>query len=140
MNSDLAGKGILLKAESIADVFRNEITGSLAQLSRPPKLVGILSTSASASKFYAESTQKQSVAFGFDFDLRKVGAALNPESGEGEGVEEAIIEANEDSSVDGIMVSDPFSIFLEWFDKTKNAKVYYPIFGTQQVRNYTNHS
>ena len=99
------GKGLLLKADSIADEFRSEITQSLGQRSRPPKLIGILSTSAAPSKFYAEFTKKQCITLGFDFILKEIGAAANPELGEGDGVEEAIIEANEDSSIDGIMVT-----------------------------------
>jgi len=50
---------------------------------------------------------------GVEFILKKTGAAVSGDLGEGDGVEEAIIEANEDDSVHGIMV-------------------YYPIFGPQQ--------
>lgn len=104
MASDPTGKGLLLKADTIADAFKAEITQSLAQRPRTPKLVGILATSAAPSKFYAEFTKKQCLSLGFDFVLKEIGAAVNPELGEGDGVEEAIIEANEDDSVDGIMV------------------------------------
>jgi len=111
-NIEAGPKGVLLKADPIANTFRDEIKAALAASPKPPKLVGILSTSAAPSKFYAEFTQKQCDALGVEFVLKKTGAALG-EGGEGEGVEEAIIEANEDDSVDGIMV-------------------YYPIFGVQQ--------
>jgi methylenetetrahydrofolate dehydrogenase (NAD+) len=104
MSGDATGKGLLLKADPIANVFREEIKRVLAERSRPPKLVGILSTSASPSKFYADFTKKQCDDLGVEFDLRLTGAALDPSSAEGEGVEEAIIEANEDDGVDGIMV------------------------------------
>lgn len=126
------GKGILLKADPIAHQFRAEVQSSLSTLShngkRKPKLVGILATSSSPSRYYAEFTRKQCEELGFEFELRRTGAALNEEGdsevakegegekkrlGEGEGVEEVIVEANEDESVDGIMV-------------------YYPIFGAQQ--------
>ncbi|KZT05626.1 NAD(P)-binding protein [Laetiporus sulphureus 93-53] len=113
MSTEASGKGILLKADPIANVFLDEIKAALATRPRPPKLVGILSTSATPSKFYAEFTQKQCNALGVEFVLKRTGAAADPEAGEGEGVEEAIIEANEDESVDGIMV-------------------YYPIFGGRQ--------
>jgi hypothetical protein len=105
--ADTSGKGLLLKSDQIADIYRDEIHSVLKSRSSPPKLVGILSTSAAPSKFYAEFTQKQCDALGITFELRKTGAALGPERGlgEGEGAEEAIIEANEDPSVDGIMVS-----------------------------------
>ncbi|EJD01549.1 NAD-binding protein [Fomitiporia mediterranea MF3/22] len=110
---DTTGKGILLKADGIADTFRAEVKVGLAACSHPPKLVGILSTSSQPSRMYAMFTKKQCEELGFEFVLRTVGAAESSELGEGEGVEEAIIEANEDESVDGIMV-------------------YYPIFGVQQ--------
>ncbi|KAJ2934285.1 hypothetical protein H1R20_g2811, partial [Candolleomyces eurysporus] len=108
-----AGKGILLKADPIAGAYRDEVKSMLAQASTKPKLVGILSTSSEPSKFYAEFTRRQCEELGVEFVLKKTGAALEAELGEGEGVEEAIIEANEDESVNGIMV-------------------YFPIFGPQQ--------
>ncbi|KAI0732784.1 NAD(P)-binding protein [Fomitopsis betulina] len=113
MSGEAIGKGILLKVDPIANVFRDEIKATLASRSRPPKLVGILATSAAPSKFYAEFTQKQCIALGFEFVLKRIGAAADSALGEGDGVEEAIIEANEDDSIDGIMV-------------------YYPIYGVQQ--------
>lgn len=105
MSTDPTGKGLLLKADVVADTFRDEIVQALKSLPKPPKLVGILATSAAPSRFYAEFTKKQCSSLGFDFVLKEIGAALSPESGEGDGVEEAIMEANEDDSVDGIMVS-----------------------------------
>lgn len=113
MPTDPTGKGLLLKADVIADTFRDEIVQVLKSLPRPPTLVGILATSAAPSRFYADFTKKQCESLGFNFVLKEIGAALSPENGEGDGVEEAIIEANEDDTVDGIMV-------------------YYPIFSNQQ--------
>ena len=101
-----SGKGILLKADSIANKFREEVKTSLALCTRPPKLVGILSTSSAPGRNYALFTKKQCEELGVEFVLRTVGAAESPEFGEGEGVEEAIIDANEDDNVDGIMVSN----------------------------------
>ncbi|KAF5393080.1 hypothetical protein D9757_001262 [Collybiopsis confluens] len=119
-----SGKGLLLKADPIAATFHSEVQNSLgankAQVGRAPKLVGILSTSSKPSRTYAEFTRRQCESLEFEFVLKETGAALNrdgeggPELGEGEGVEEAIMEANTDDSVDGIMV-------------------YFPIFGPQQV-------
>ncbi|KAL1754729.1 hypothetical protein FB107DRAFT_263035 [Schizophyllum commune] len=108
-----APKGVLLKADPIAATFREEVKTALAQRPRPPKLVGILATSAAPSRFYADFTRKQCEDLGFQFELRTTGAAKDAALAEGEGVEEAIIEANEDEGVDGIMV-------------------YFPIFGSQQ--------
>ncbi|KAJ7126455.1 NAD-P-binding protein [Mycena crocata] len=107
------GKGLLLKADPIAAAFRDEVKLSLSQSVRRPRIVGILATSSAPSKFYADFTKKQCEDLGVEFVLKKTGAADTGDLGEGEGVEEAIIEANEDENVDGIMV-------------------YYPIFGPQQ--------
>ncbi|KIL70318.1 hypothetical protein M378DRAFT_1044184 [Amanita muscaria Koide BX008] len=113
MTPDTAGKGILLKADQISATFIEEIKQSLQKSTRSPRLVGILASSAAPSRSYAEFTQKLCQEIKIDFVLKKTGAALSSELQEGEGVEEAIIEANEDQAVDGIMV-------------------YYPIFGGQQ--------
>ena len=102
-----APKGILLKADTIAEPFLAEVKANLAAVlspssssttgRRPPKLLGILATaSAAPSRSYAEFTRKQCTALGIAFELREVG--------QDDGVEEAIIEANADDSVDGIMV------------------------------------
>ena len=99
----------MLKADLIAETFRIEIKSTLASAPRPPKLVGILATSSAPSKFYAEFTKKQCDALGVEFVLRKTGAAADESLAPGEGVEEAIIEANEDNSVDGIMVRPSIS-------------------------------
>ncbi|THH12272.1 hypothetical protein EW145_g118 [Phellinidium pouzarii] len=112
-SEESAGKGMLMKADAIADAFRTEVKMSLRACTRPPKLVGILSTSSAPSRSYAMFTKNQCEELGVEFLLITSGAAKSNELGEGEGVEEAIIEANEDESVDGIMV-------------------YYPIFGVQQ--------
>jgi len=104
MAPDASGKGLLLKADLIADTFRDEVKAFLPRSSKPPTLVGILGTSAGPSKFYAEFTRKQCDELGVRFVLKVVGSAENAERADGEGVEEAIIEANEDVDVDGIMV------------------------------------
>jgi len=101
---DTSGKGLLMKADTIAATYENELSSNLQNCSRPLKLVGILSTSSAPSRSYAEFTKKQCEKLGVTFDLRSVGAAADSNLGEGEGVEEAIIEANDDDSVDGIMV------------------------------------
>ena len=107
MSSEDSGKGLLLKADSIASKFCSEVKESLLVCSRPPKLVGILATSSAPSKFYADFTKKQCDELGIEFVLKRTGAADTGLS-ESEGVEEAIIEANEDDSIDGIMVRTPF--------------------------------
>jgi hypothetical protein len=104
MASNAAGKGLLLQADPIAATFREEVKASLTKVQRPPRLVGILSTGSAPSKSYAEFTKKQCEALGFDFQLKFTGRAESDDKADGEGVEEAIIEANEDDNVDGIMV------------------------------------
>lgn len=113
-----APKGTLLKADTIAEPFLAELKATLANStsrSRPPKLVGILAATNAPSRSYAEFTRKQCVGLGIEFDLREVGAALGGRQAgadgasadgvsNGDGVEEAIIEANADDTVDGIMV------------------------------------
>jgi methylenetetrahydrofolate dehydrogenase (NAD+) len=108
-----SGKGVLLKADPIAATFQDEVKAALSSSTKKPRLVGILATSGAPSKNYAEFTKKQCEALGIEFELKAIGAASDPRLAEGEGVEEAIIEANEDNNVHGIMV-------------------YYPIFGVQQ--------
>jgi len=97
-------KGLLLKADPIADAFRDEVKATLAQCTKRPKLVGILSTNSAPSRHYAEFTKKQCQDLGVEFVLKETGAALSSDKANGEDVEEAIIEANEDDSVHGIMV------------------------------------
>lgn len=106
MSIEDTGKGLLVKAELIADPFRDEVKLSLEKCLRPPRLIGILATSSSPSKYYADFTRKQCDALGVDFVLKTTGAAQSSELEEGEGAEEAIIEANEDPDIDGIMVGD----------------------------------
>ncbi|KAJ1308815.1 hypothetical protein OPQ81_004503 [Rhizoctonia solani] len=110
-----SGMGKLVKADGIAAKFRTEIEETLTESearARKPRLLGILSTSSAPSRSYAQFTKKTCEAIGIEFVLKEVGGAV--EGGvDGEGAEEAIIEANEDQSVDGIMV-------------------YYPIFGGSQ--------
>lgn len=137
MAPDAAGKGVLLKVDPIAEAFRAEVKDGLAALRhRTPTLIGILATNASPSRFYADFTRKQCEGLGVRFILKEVGSAVKQNEGEearsdGDGVEEVIIEANEDDNVDGIMVSSTRSLMEHLLIITK---VYYPIFGGQQVR------
>ncbi|KAG8687438.1 hypothetical protein FRC08_011967, partial [Ceratobasidium sp. 394] len=110
-----SGMGKLLKADGIAAKFRKDIEEDLAHPSarpRKPCLLGILSTSSAPSRSYAQFTKKTCEAIGIEFILKEVGGAVDGGI-DGEGVEDAIIEANEYVNVDGIMV-------------------YYPIFGGSQ--------
>lgn len=70
-----------------------------------PKLVGFLANHDLAAQKYADSTDASCKEVGIEFELRKV---------EREDLEDAIVEANQDEKVSGIMV-------------------YYPVFGDGQV-------
>ncbi|KAI0701185.1 methylenetetrahydrofolate dehydrogenase [Cytidiella melzeri] len=137
MSASNVGKGLLLKSDPIASVFRDEIKAALSESPRRPRLVGILATSGAPSKMYAEFTKKQCEELGFEFVLKKIGAAADPTLSEGEGVEEAIIEANNSDDVDGIMVGTYICVYRMYcvyrpLDFEIIPKVYYPIFGVQQ--------
>ncbi|KZT62794.1 NAD(P)-binding protein [Calocera cornea HHB12733] len=115
--SEGPGDGHVLRADLIAAQFKSELLSLVASQPtfqrRPPRLVGVLSTAGEPSRKYAEFTRKMCEEFGVEYLLKEVGGAGGDESLNGEGAEEAIIEANEDEAVDGIMV-------------------YYPIFGGGQ--------
>ena len=103
--------GVVL-AQTIAKKFIDEISGQVAKLSVAPKLVGFLANDDPAAKMYADFTKKTSLECGFRFETREV---------KKEDLEEAIMEANADKDVDGIMV-------------------YFPVFGDRQVWSSTDRS
>ena len=96
--------GVILAA-TIAQRFIDEIKGQVSELKNPPKLVGFLANADPAAKMYAEFTKKTSIDCGFRFETRIT---------DKEDLEDAIMEANTDKDVDGIMV-------------------YFPVFGDRQV-------
>src|SRR5271155_923066 len=97
-------EGVVLAA-TIAKKFIDEITEQVSKLDPPPKLVGFLANADPAAKMYADFTKKTSLDCGFRFETREVNK---------EDLEDAIMDANEDKDVDGIMV-------------------YFPVFGDRQV-------
>ncbi|GAA6040968.1 hypothetical protein JCM8097_000516 [Rhodosporidiobolus ruineniae] len=107
---------ITVTGEAVAKPFRADLTAAVAKLPVKPKLVGILANSSPPSRAYASWTAKACEAVGITYELREVGivaeGATEGTAEQGE-VEEAILAANEDASVNGIMV-------------------YYPIFGPRQ--------
>ncbi|EJU06349.1 methylenetetrahydrofolate dehydrogenase [Dacryopinax primogenitus] len=112
--SEGPGDGHLLRADLIAAQYRSELLSHLQEptfRARAPTLVGVLSTAQEPARRYAEFTQRMCEELGVRYVLKEVGGARGGR--DGEGAEEAVIEANEDESVDGIMV-------------------YYPIFGGGQ--------
>lgn len=97
-----AGRTIL--ASGIAKNYIAEVEEGVKQLGRSPKLVGFLANEDPAAKMYADWTGKTSTSLGFDYELRVV---------DKDDLEEAIIDANGDDKVDGIMI-------------------YFPVFGNRQ--------
>ncbi|KAL1609004.1 Methylenetetrahydrofolate dehydrogenase [NAD(+)] [Nothophoma quercina] len=94
----------VILANNIAKGLLGEIQDGLKTLQRKPLLVGFLSSSDPAARVYAEWTGKTCSENGFAYELREV---------DREELEDALIDANNDDKVDGIMV-------------------YYPIFGNRQ--------
>ncbi|GAA5899034.1 hypothetical protein JCM6882_004597 [Rhodosporidiobolus microsporus] len=107
---------ITVTGEAVAKPFRSDLTAAVSALATKPKLVGILANSSPPSRAYASWTAKACEAVGIEYELREVGivaeGATEGTAEQGE-VEEAILAANEDDAVNGIMV-------------------YYPIFGPRQ--------
>lgn len=95
--------GSVILASKISQTFVEEIVEkvSIFKTSRPngPLLVGFLANNDPAAEMYAAWTQKTSEAMGFRYQLRHVE--------DKDFLEEAIIEANNDDHVDGIMVYFP---------------------------------
>lgn len=124
--------GKLLQAVAIAKPFQESIEAEIGQRKDKnlpvPKLVGILAKPSPPSIAYAEWTRKACEAVGINFEIWKTwddedlgkdaeSKLSTPESLQNFGleadVEDLILAANRDKSVDGIMV-------------------YYPIFGGRQ--------
>jgi methylenetetrahydrofolate dehydrogenase (NAD+) len=95
-NSSNPGRTIL--ASSIAKPFIDEIAKGVELLGRKPLLVGFLANDDPHARMYAEWTGKTSEELGFSYELR----VLDKEE-----LEEAVIEANNDDKVDGIMIYFP---------------------------------
>lgn len=103
--------GRTILASSIAETFVGEITEKVEEIknrrgsSGGPLLVGFLANDDPAAEQYASWTQKTSEQLGFRYELRRIT--------DRDFLEEALIDANRDSNVDGIMV-------------------YFPVFGNAQ--------
>mmetsp|Transcript_28890 Transcript_28890/g.67843 ORF Transcript_28890/g.67843 Transcript_28890/m.67843 type:complete len:372 (+) Transcript_28890:140-1255(+) len=102
-------KGIKVNAGDIAKAYRNEIKARVEALTKEgfeaPLLVGLLANKDPAARKYAEWTGKACQADGLRYELRVLDDPID--------VEAALIDANDDPRVHGIIV-------------------YYPIFGQQE--------
>lgn len=97
-----AGRTIL--ASTIAKQYVEEITAQVKSLEFKPKLVGFLANDDPAAQMYANWTGKTCESLGFTYELRLV---------DKNELESALISANNDDDVNGIMV-------------------YFPVFGDNQ--------
>ncbi|KAG7191316.1 NAD-dependent 5,10-methylenetetrahydrafolate dehydrogenase [Scheffersomyces spartinae] len=97
-----AGRTIL--ASTIAKPYVEEVVQEVSKLDFKPKIVGLLANEDPAAKMYASWTAKTCEPLGFEYELRSVGKNE---------LEAALIRANKDDDVHGIMV-------------------YFPVFGDSQ--------
>lgn len=102
-------------ASAIAAPYKTELLDSskaiTAKLNRQPRLRGILANADEPSRVYAESTKKSCDEVGIEYELVSIGSEESPS--QAAEVEQAVLEANMDDNVDGIMI-------------------YFPIFGQQK--------
>lgn len=102
-------KGVKINAGVVAKSFRDEIKEKVAAMKQegiePPLLVGLLANKDPAARKYAEWTGKACRADGLRYELRTLDDPID--------VEAALIDANDDPRVHGIIV-------------------YYPIFGQEE--------
>eukprot|EP00980_Cylindrotheca_fusiformis_P015361 scaffold4306_cov154-Cylindrotheca_fusiformis.AAC.7 len=104
-----AKKGVKVNSGVVAKQFREEIKAKVDSMKKqgiePPLLVGLLANKDPAAKQYAEWTGKACQNDGLRYELRTIDDPID--------VENALIDANEDPAVHGIIV-------------------YYPIFGQEE--------
>ncbi|KAE8140961.1 hypothetical protein BDV38DRAFT_218012 [Aspergillus pseudotamarii] len=91
-------------SKNVVSSLLSEVQEGVKTLEKPPHLVGFLANNDPAALMYAQWTEKTCEENGFRYSLRQV---------DREDLEEAILAANVDSEVDGIIV-------------------YYPIFNNRQ--------
>ncbi|OJJ46109.1 hypothetical protein ASPZODRAFT_133104 [Penicilliopsis zonata CBS 506.65] len=91
-------------AKNVANRLLAEVDEGVKTLEKPPHLVGFLANNDPAALMYAQWTDKTCQENGFRYSLRQI---------ERDDIEEAILAANADPEVDGIIV-------------------YYPIFNNRQ--------
>ncbi|KAF8542965.1 hypothetical protein BDD12DRAFT_916082 [Trichophaea hybrida] len=88
----------VILAGTVASRLMVEVQTGLSKLGRKPLLVGFLANSDPAAKMYADWTSKTCSENGFSFELRTV---------DKDELEDAIITANIDRQVDGIIIYFP---------------------------------
>lgn len=96
----------VVNATKVAEVFVNELKKKIKANNLKPKLVGFLANDDPSAVTYANWTGKSCSVIGIEFELIKL---------KREELEEAILRANKDESVNGIMVYYP--VFGGGFDQ-----------------------
>lgn len=91
----------VINASKVAEVFVEELKNKIQKNNLKTKLVGFLANTDQAAVTYANFTKKACTNIGIEFELRKI---------KREDLEDSILKANKDESINGIMV-------------------YYPVFG-----------
>lgn len=104
MSTEIKPAGRTILASTIAKPFTEEITNQVKDLDFTPRLVGFLANDDPAAEMYANWTGKTCESLGFKYDLIQV---------DKNELESALIKANKDDEVNGIMV-------------------YFPVFGNNQ--------
>lgn len=90
--------GVTVLALTVAKLYTDEIAAETKGLGFKPKLVGFLANDDPAAQMYSSWTGKTIEALGFEFELRKV---------DKNDLEVALVRANKDDDVHGIMVYFP---------------------------------
>jgi len=106
------GQKAKITAASIAATFKQDLVENIVpsvskQIARKPKLLGILANADEPSRLYAESTKKACEEIGVEFVFKTVGSNKAEEKAQPSDVEQAVLEANMDDTVDGIMIYYP---------------------------------
>ena len=93
----------VVNATKVAELFVNELKKKIEKNQLKPKLVGFLANDDPSAVTYASWTRKSCSVIGIEFELRTL---------KREDLEEAILMANKDESVNGIMVYYPVRICI----------------------------
>ena len=90
----------VIDPSAVAAEYRHQVRAVVARLSRPPRVVGLLSQASGPARTYATYAQRGAEDVGIRMDLQHVTA---------EAVEAAIRAANADPEVDGIFLYYPLT-------------------------------
>ena len=92
----------LIEGGPIADAIKEQVKNDLAELSRPPRLVGVLASDNPGARYYAQSQEKACAEVGVEYELHQ----LDPQSSS-EAVVSHIQDLNDDPAVSGVILLMP---------------------------------